>query len=370
MADMASAPMKILDPNGDLLIIVTAPANAFAVWDESQYDTTSAAEDEEDRVSIVMEETGIFPEERETVASSTDDDDGNAPGSELRMRASSSHLALASQRFGRMLKNAWPDLAVVHEEDGLRHWETEAVDLAAFETVMDIIHGHNRRVPRAVDLEMFAKVAVVVDDLQCHEAVEVIVDMWLSKLEQSVPPQKLPYSRDLVLWILIATVFSRAEIFRSCTYTAIMESTGPMPSLELPIRGKIIDTLESRRLLYLDSIMDILSEVEDRLNGTEYYCCFWCDSVLLGAVIKQMRMKGLLTPRILRLYTGLSISRTMKLVQEFELSRIQGCSNWRKMAKYCYNGIEKGFTELLVDRIQLLKDEIQGIDLKNDLGYT
>ncbi|KAI1486584.1 hypothetical protein F5X96DRAFT_654325 [Biscogniauxia mediterranea] len=373
---MASPRVKILDPNGDLLIIVTASTDAFAAWDGPQHDTTSASEeekdrdngDEEDRVNEAMKEKGV--------ASNIDDNDRNTPNNNLRMKASSSHLALASQRFGRMLKNAWPDLAVIHEEDGLRHWETEAVDLAAFEIVMDIIHGQNRRVPRAVDLEMLAKVAVIVDDLQCREAVEIFADMWLSKLEESAPPQGLSYSRDLVLWIFIASVFSYDEIFKSCTYTAIMETTGPISSLELPIRGKIIDTVESRRLEHLDAIMGTLSDAEDYLKGTEgFYCCFDCNCVLLGALIIQMRSNNLFDPRPSRPYNNLSISNTIRSIQEFKVPQhyrglIKKDYNNKRMAQTCYMTINMGFQLLLFNQIRGLRDKIQGIHLKDDLGFT
>ncbi|KAI1637055.1 hypothetical protein F4809DRAFT_606854 [Biscogniauxia mediterranea] len=372
---MTSPCVKILDPNGDLLIIVTASTDAFAAWDGPQHDTTSASEDETDRDSGDEEDRANEAMKKKGVASNTDDNNRNTPSNTLRMKASSSHLALASQRFGRMLKNAWPDLAVIHEEDGLRHWETEAVDLAAFEIVMDVIHGHNRRVPRAVDLEMLAKVAVIVDDLQCREAVEIFVDMWLSKLEESAPPRGLSYSRDLVLWIFIASVFSHDEIFRSCTYTAVMETTGPISSLELPIRGKIIDTLESLRLEHLDAIMDILADAEDRLKGIGgFYCCFGCDCALLGALIIQMRSKGLLDPRPSRPYNDLSISNMIQSIQNFEVPQYYQGSIRRGYNKHldqtCYIGIDRGFEPLLFKQIRLLRDTIQLIHLKDDLGFT
>ncbi|KAI5927462.1 hypothetical protein F4810DRAFT_651156 [Camillea tinctor] len=338
---MASPEVKILDPNGDLLIIATASTDAFAPW-----------------YHHLLSSTNEISETEESDVSDAADDHRDIPRNELRIKASSSHLALASERFGRMMKNAWPDLAVVHE-DGMRHWETEAVDLEAFVIVMDILHGRNRKVPHDVDVEMLAKVAVVVDDLQCHEAVEIFADKWISKLETAAPPKRyLQFSRDLVLWILIAAMFQHAEIFQSCTRIAILQIEGPMPSLELPIRGKVIDELESRRLKHLDDIMAILTDFENRLLYEELYCCFDCDSMLLGALIMQTRPSCLFNPRPSRPYNGISVSNMFEAVRAFRVPQIGDYGGWNSHSRG-----QEGFNELLFNRINSLEREIQGIQL-------
>tara|TARA_R110002060_G_scaffold31897_3_gene42533 strand:- start:388 stop:744 length:357 start_codon:yes stop_codon:yes gene_type:complete len=113
----------------------------------------------------------------------------------------------------------------------------EGFDPSALKILLDIIHGKTRRVPRSLDLEMLAKVSVLVDDLECHEEVEIFVDIWLKDLPSSPPSE---YNRDLILWILISSVFHRTALFNTATRTAILHSAGPIQSLELPVRSIIV----------------------------------------------------------------------------------------------------------------------------------
>lgn len=131
----------------------------------------------------------------------------------------------------------WKETNAVYP-DGLRHWDIEGcLDSTALAVVMDIIHGRTRRVPRSLELDMLAKVAVVVDDLQCHEAVEIFSDMWIGELDDLVPSR---YTRDLVLWIFIASVFQRQKLLDSAIRTAILQSTDEFRTLNLPIPTRIV----------------------------------------------------------------------------------------------------------------------------------
>ncbi|KAI1501918.1 hypothetical protein F5X99DRAFT_181922 [Biscogniauxia marginata] len=369
-------PSIVLDPNGDLLIIVSAPTGAFAIWDEPHGTSATQPRDNEDDQEKGDDEVAEAKDVMKALdtSSGTGDDDGNAPGNELRIKASSRHLALASQRFGRMLANSWPDLAVVDPEKGLRHWTTDAVDLAAFAIVMDIVHGRNRGVPRAVDLDTLAKIAVIVDDLQCHEAVEVFADMWIRALEPSASVAKLSYSRELVLWTLVASVFHHAEIFRECTRIAIRNSTGPMPSLELPIRGKVIDTVESWRLELIDSIIASVYDLIDRLRDGKTSYSFECESMSLGGLIKQIYSCYLLYPRPSRPYAGLSVSTMISLVRSFRTPKFPPMSLvFNEYDDDCGGGSgprECGFETFLTPEMNALEARIKGLDLENDLGYA
>lgn len=157
-----------------------------------------------------------------------------SPPPELRIKVSSKHLGLASRHFRDRLK--WGEWSS-SEPDGRFHVRLEGFDAGAVAIVMDVLHGRGGRVPRSVDLETLAKVAVFVDEFQCFDAVEVYAERWIGKLEGSLPGA---FGRDAVLWMFVAYVFRRSDLFKEVTRLAILHSTGPISGLGLPVREKII----------------------------------------------------------------------------------------------------------------------------------
>ncbi|KAH8655651.1 hypothetical protein BX600DRAFT_385393 [Xylariales sp. PMI_506] len=111
------------------------------------------------------------------------------------MQLSSRHLRLASPYFERMLggnlQESTPqsnDKHLISAED----WDADAILI-----IMNVIHGRTRSVPRAVDLETLAKIAVLVAYYKCHESMGIIVPLWVAELKLKLPQE---YGRDLVLW--------------------------------------------------------------------------------------------------------------------------------------------------------------------------
>jgi hypothetical protein len=94
----------------------------------------------------------------------------------VRMRVSSSHLILASSYFKRMLRGGWKEDCTLCAEGCLTIY-VEDWDPDALLILMNIIHGHTRKVPRTVSLEMLAKLAVLVDYYECIEVVEVLSEI-------------------------------------------------------------------------------------------------------------------------------------------------------------------------------------------------
>lgn len=136
-----------------------------------------------------------------------------------------------------MYSGAWKD-STERDGDGLLVWRLDDLfDPDAFIIVTNIIHGFNRMVPRHVDLELLAKIAVVTDYLQCHESTEVFYEVWTSKLRHSIPRT---YCRELILWIMVSSIFHDQEAFRSATRTAVLQSDQKLPSVGLPIYMGII----------------------------------------------------------------------------------------------------------------------------------
>jgi len=158
-----------------------------------------------------------------------------SPGG-VKIRVSSRHLILASPYFRNMLEREWKEGKTL-QTDKYVEVEVEDVDADALVTVMHIIHGKSRSVPKTVDLEMLAKVAVIVDLYECAEAVEVLTDIWLAHLSRALPSE---YSRDTVLWICISWVFRQRNEFLSATSAAMKYSRGPFQDLGLPILQSVV----------------------------------------------------------------------------------------------------------------------------------
>jgi len=106
---------------------------------------------------------------------------------DVHMRVSSKHLILASPVFRRMLGPTF------EEGQGLRTEGSTDIALGdddpdAFYILMNIIHSITRKVPRCVTLDMLAKLAVLVNYYQMHEAVEPFSDSWITNLVQEGLP--------------------------------------------------------------------------------------------------------------------------------------------------------------------------------------
>jgi hypothetical protein len=266
--------LKEIDADGDLLIILTPSAGPFA--DESQFDAETGAqsewkkavmfepwpeipaalEDIEAEPAVAQDEAMAWPGEDELAA--PPDDMGTEPEvaqdepvAELesieeppphifQFKVSSKNMASASRFFKKMLSGVWLEATTTHV-DGLRHVDMEGFDADAFTIVMYLIHGLNRKeqVPREVDVEMLARIAVVTDYLGCYDAVALASEIWLAALKPISDAAAQTYNRTTIIFLFISSVFADRTTFERCVRTAIWETSGPVPTLGLPIPGKI-----------------------------------------------------------------------------------------------------------------------------------
>ncbi|CAI4218409.1 unnamed protein product [Parascedosporium putredinis] len=140
----------------------------------------------------------------------------------------------------------------------------EPFDSDAFITIMNVIHGRNSRVPGTVDLEALAKMAVVTDYLMCHEAMELVSRTWIESIGSDLPTL---LNRDLVLWLLVTSVFKNPVRYRQLTRTAILESEAEVPTLGLPISSKIIGDIEEKRQWWLNDAFTAMYNAADLLRS-------------------------------------------------------------------------------------------------------
>jgi hypothetical protein len=148
---------------------------------------------------------------------------------------SSRHLILASPVFKAMLTGGWKegDKNNGPLQVGAEDWDAEALVI-----VMNVLHSHCHQVPKTISLEMLAKIAVIVDYYKIHEAVQIIASLWVKALEKTLPSS---LGRDVILWILVSSVFGDATIFRQVTKVAILWSREDMKiPCGLPIPPAVI----------------------------------------------------------------------------------------------------------------------------------
>ncbi|KAK2008325.1 hypothetical protein LZ32DRAFT_460230 [Colletotrichum eremochloae] len=216
--------------------------------------------------------------------------------SEVKFLLSSRHLILASRYFNAKLNGTWKE-ATHHAVDKRYHLEASDWDSDALLLLMNVIHGRTRSVPRRVDCEMLAKIAVLVDYYDCHEVVEVFASMWIDALKDQLPSE---CSRDLVLWLLIAHVFQRDNIFKQekvfekITKTAVLGGCDLMPTMDLPISPIVVDLIDWRRQDAIGFILNSLNDLHESLRIGLEGCSHACSCMNLGALDTQMYQKKLL----------------------------------------------------------------------------
>ncbi|KAM0416004.1 hypothetical protein ACHAPT_013031 [Fusarium lateritium] len=228
-----------------------------------------------------------------------------------RMLVSSPHLTQASPVFRKMLKGSFAE--AVADNQGLYHVTAIGWDPEALVIVLDIMHGHNRSVPRLLTLEMTAKVALIVDYYDCLEIVEVFAGIWVNALAENQPGT---YGKDSMLWLLITWVFQRRDIFEKMAGLALRYSERLITIEDVPIPQVILRRINEERQNALAQIFSKLYELLDTLCQ-ESECSYECSSMLLGSLMKELSKCGILKPQIKQPFEGYSIASAVKMVDTF-----------------------------------------------------
>jgi hypothetical protein len=231
-------PFHDLTPRGDVLLVLELRCDQLPSLDVPASEDVPVSEDvlvSDD--PIVVEEPTVSEESPpyKDVSSYSDNDLDQL---EVRIRVSSGHLRLASTYFDKMLGGGWLEGSTLRN-DGcveVRLQNDSEKDPSAFLILLNIIHGHTRKVPRALDLKMLTRLAVLVDYYDCHEVIEVFSDIWIDGLKNALPKT---YSADLVRWVWISWVFNKSEQFRDAMRIAQRQSKGAIKTYWLPIPSLI-----------------------------------------------------------------------------------------------------------------------------------
>lgn len=154
---------------------------------------------------------------------------------EVRFRVSSKHLVLASPYFRAMLQGFWKETTPT---DSLLTVDASDWHVEALQIMLDVIHGHGHKVPRHISLDLFAQIAVVVDYYKCHDAVKFFSDTWIADIDRRGTSQE--YNRDFVLWLFVTSIFGSSAAIKGLKDRAIQLIDGPFRVLDLPIPSNVV----------------------------------------------------------------------------------------------------------------------------------
>ncbi|KAM5386670.1 hypothetical protein ACJZ2D_000633 [Fusarium nematophilum] len=281
-----------------------------------QDDTNPGQSDNDDGQAALGSASGTLPENvNDDTLAGNDSSSASDETETFRMKVSSRHLILASPVFKEMLAGPFAEGAA----DGQGLYQIRASEWApeALTILLDIIHGRHRRVPMALSLEMFAKVAIIVDYYQCQEIVNLFASVWVLALKDKFPDQ---YGRDSMLWMLVSWVFSRTREFNRMARLAIKHSYGPISTDSIPFPPDILAQIDEARKQGLDEIFSATYTLLDSLCD-ESACSFECSAMRLGALTKDLARCSLLAPREARPYMARSIDSVKVKIERFRIPR-------------------------------------------------
>ncbi|EXK78039.1 hypothetical protein FOQG_17269 [Fusarium oxysporum f. sp. raphani 54005] len=210
---------------------------------------------------------------------------------EKHFLCSKKHLTLASRRASKLFSSAFKEAS--KQYDGLYHWNFgEVFDAQAFELVLKIIHGKTRGLPQNAELDLLSRIASIVDDLECHDALSFFTERWLSSYGWLYTvPQRM--DKTLAQLILVSFVFEDANLFQKCTQRAARYTSEDMPTFDLPIRADIPSRIEESRTEILQYLVDGLYKIQDDLLHRKLGCSEGCRAMLLGSLLQVMRAVSL-----------------------------------------------------------------------------
>lgn len=141
--------------------------------------------------------------------------------------------------------------------------------------------------------------------------------MWISDATKISLPTAI--CRDVVLWIWVARVFELHDQFEEATAVVIRKGAKAIDTLELPtpdlvssecshpsLRSLLTtfeDEIDPQRCLAIEAVINELHTLVDKFRSVDYVCplgsqhSFFCGSVLLGALTKELDRWEMLSPR-------------------------------------------------------------------------
>jgi hypothetical protein len=225
----------VIDQDGDTLLILTNPVERLKSWNKVHFGH-GTYELEND-----IEPAG---ESKQVHATANGPSLPDKAPPEFRYLVSSFHLKNASSYFRNMFSLGFSE-CLVDPNDGKYHVIAQSFNPKALEHILNIIHVKNWRLPKHVEVEQMAHMAVVVDYYQMHGAVSFHVTVWQKILHDRVWKTPTPkrgvfpnmYCPPLVLHTFVARMFGNEEGLKRGAAIILREISHPIHDMGIPLLG-------------------------------------------------------------------------------------------------------------------------------------
>ncbi|KAM3511439.1 hypothetical protein MY11210_004931, partial [Beauveria gryllotalpidicola] len=254
---------EAIDESGDLLIILRPRTEPLA-WQDG--DTGTEPQTPQEQVSRSTKKPAEHVNDKDEDNVNDKDGDNVKIQPEHKFLVSSHILRRASRVFRKDLDPNGPWKQPEIQPDGLRHKNLDGFDPKALVHVLNLIHFRNDRVPDKLEMEELAKVAVIVDYFQCHEAMRFAVKSWIGEDRIKEVVHEAKPGRPLILWLLIASVFGINDIINAAAKIIIENNGGPFDSMELPISGNITSRMNKARESVIGGLLENIYKFKDDLS--------------------------------------------------------------------------------------------------------
>ncbi|GAB1319623.1 hypothetical protein MFIFM68171_09833 [Madurella fahalii] len=292
-----------MDPDGDVILTLEYPNDPFAP-------ECGAVSTPAQNPDLTASAKSYSTPKAFSVQDIAEPEGGNKT-EPVTFRVSSRHLALASPVFRSAFTGGWKEST---KTEGELQINSEGWDTTALSIFLNTIHCKYRQVPRYLELEMLAKVAVIVDYYAAHEAMEILSPIWISNLRASLPTTTC-HNRTIALWICISWVFGDSRAFETATRTAIHHGCSNMTDFGLPIPERVIEHINRDRKLQVNSVFDGLSGLREDLLLGRKGCGVECRTMQVGAVTMLLNRTDLLNHSSEKDYQALSVGELLNEVE-------------------------------------------------------
>ncbi|KAL5346669.1 hypothetical protein ACLOAV_008376 [Pseudogymnoascus australis] len=385
--------LHIFDPNGDILLqlhnesqdldlapeeelVPTEPAPKEPAPEEPAPEEPAPEEPAPEEEQVAQDDTSLFkfrrgeePLDMLSIAcgSRVPQSEGGEPLTQkVYLRVSSKHLILASAMFRNMLSSdKFSEGQGLHSKGSLIIRLPD--DSEALITLMYIVHGMTKAVPRKVTLDTLTKLAILVNYYQMHEAVGFVSDMWIADLKQESFPES--FDPEVLPWLFISWVFSMRHEYAQLTRILEYESDDRLEDNidnNLFIPASIINRIQEHRIEAIGRTIKIVHDYITKYLTSDIICSrhqrIDCDAIVLGSLLKSSIGIGI-WPQPEVPYCGMTFKNLASQIREMRV--LDQCNQDRYSS-----GNNHGVMEAIKASVNSLEDQFRGLELGSFLLET
>ncbi|KAF7933679.1 uncharacterized protein EAE98_003388 [Botrytis deweyae] len=278
----------------------------------------------------------------------------------VTMLVSSKHLKLASPVFGAMLKHDRFKEGIELQANGEVKISLPDDDPIAFAIIANVIHHRNKLVPEHVAPMLLAKITLLTEKYQMHEAMSLVTKCWTSLLGEERDAQ---YTSITTGGLVYLAYFQYKPLeFKKHTRRAIvcndenfadwMNEHGCWPYT-------IVEKIKEARLKAFGGLFSILGDlVRSQIANETCDEYDLCDQVTIGFLM-QVALESRLYPFPKAPYQGLDLKSIFKKISH---ARIDTRCTYEGSLSTCENS--EMFFRMQVEMEQF-ESKIEGLDLES-----